>query len=165
MYEQSFTKEDCSQIFEEVSYDIFPLVIHERDLKITCLSLPNTEVFCSPIFDEYAAEENILYYDQEIADSHHDSHEDAVSNSFIKDDCHDDQIVSFEIFKDDDQNTPCYDEEIRVPSQEFCERSDSIPLGFAILNLMKALLFKIFQKLLLFMVMINLLFKIIMKMV
>ena len=109
VYEQSFTKEDCSQIFEEVSYDIFPPVIHEKDLKIACLSLPDTEVFCSPIFDEYAAEENILHYDQEIADSHHDSHEDAiniVSNSFIKDDCHDDQIVSFEIFKDDDQITP-----------------------------------------------------------
>ena len=84
-------------------------MICEKDLKIACLSLPDTEVFCSPIFDEYAAEENILHYDQEIADSHHDSHEDAiniVSNSFVKDDCHDDQIVSFEIFKDDDQITP-----------------------------------------------------------
>ena len=29
-----------------------------------------------------------------------------VSNLFIKDDYHDDQIVSFEIFKDDDQITP-----------------------------------------------------------
>jgi hypothetical protein len=63
----------------------------------------------SDVHEEYAAEENILHYDQEIVDSHHDSHEDVtnmVSNSFIKDDCHDDQIVSFEIFKDDDQITP-----------------------------------------------------------
>jgi hypothetical protein len=63
----------------------------------------------SDVHEEYAAEENVLHYDQEIADSHHDSHEDViniVSNSFIKDDCHDDQIVSFEIFKDYDQITP-----------------------------------------------------------
>ena len=60
----------------------------------------------SDIHEEYAAEEDILHYDQEIADSHHDSHEDVtnmVSNLFIKDNCHDDQIVSFEIFKDEDQ--------------------------------------------------------------
>jgi hypothetical protein len=63
----------------------------------------------SDVHEEYVAEENTLHYDQEIADSHHDSHEDVtntVSNLFIKDDCHDDQIVSFEIFKDDDQITP-----------------------------------------------------------
>ena len=33
---------------------------------------------------------------------------------------------SFEI----SQNTPCYDEEIRVPRQEFCDELDSIPFGF-----------------------------------
>ena len=33
---------------------------------------------------------------------------------------------SFEIF----QNAPCYDEEIRVPRQEFCDELDSIPFGF-----------------------------------
>jgi hypothetical protein len=56
----------------------------------------------SDVHEEYIAEENILHYDQEIVDSHHDSHKDVtnmVSNSFIKDDCHDDQIVSFEIFE------------------------------------------------------------------
>ena len=26
--------------------------------------------------------------------------------------------------------TPCYDEEIRVPRQEFCDELDSIPFGF-----------------------------------
>jgi len=62
----------------------------------------------SDVHEEYVAEENILHYDQEIADSHHNSHEDViniVSNSFIKDGCHDNQIVPFEIFKDDEQIT------------------------------------------------------------
>ena len=56
MYEESVIKEDCSQIFEEVSYDIFSPITDEKDLKIAFLSLPDTEFFCSPIFDKYADE-------------------------------------------------------------------------------------------------------------
>jgi hypothetical protein len=56
LYEESVIKEDCSQIFEEVSHDIFSPVTDEKDLKIACLSLPDTEVLCSPIFDKYADE-------------------------------------------------------------------------------------------------------------
>lgn len=59
--------------------------------------------------EEHVAVEENIHYVQEIVDSYHDSHEDViniVSNSFIKDDCHDDQIVFVEIFKDEDQITP-----------------------------------------------------------
>jgi hypothetical protein len=56
LYEESIIKEDCSRIFEDVSYDIFPPVTDEKDLKIACLSFPDTKVLCSPIFDKYAEE-------------------------------------------------------------------------------------------------------------
>jgi hypothetical protein len=56
LYEESIIKEDCSQIFEEVYYDIYPPVNDEKDLKIACLSLPDIENFFSPIFDKYADE-------------------------------------------------------------------------------------------------------------
>jgi hypothetical protein len=56
LYEESVIKEDCSQIFKEVSYDSFSPVTDEKDLKMACLSLLDTEVFCSPIFDKYADE-------------------------------------------------------------------------------------------------------------
>jgi hypothetical protein len=56
LYEELIIKEDCSQIFEEVSHDIFLPVTDEKDLKIACLYLPDIEVFCSPIFDKYADE-------------------------------------------------------------------------------------------------------------
>jgi len=35
---------------------MFSPVTDEKDLKIACLTLPDTEVFCSPIFDKYANE-------------------------------------------------------------------------------------------------------------
>jgi hypothetical protein len=56
LYEESVIKEDCSQIFKEVSYDSFSPVTDEKDLKMACLSLLDTEVSCSPIFDKYADE-------------------------------------------------------------------------------------------------------------
>jgi hypothetical protein len=56
LYEESVIKEDCSQIFKEVSYDSFSPVTDEKDLKMACISLLDTEVSCSPIFDKYADE-------------------------------------------------------------------------------------------------------------
>ena len=75
---------------------LYPECCHEFSLRYKD---PNTQ-------EKYVAAGDISHHDQQIADSHHDSHEDVVnivSDSFIKEDCHDDQIVSFEIFKDDDQ--------------------------------------------------------------
>jgi hypothetical protein len=56
LYEESVIKEDCSQIFKEVSYDSFSPITDEKDLKMACFSLLDTKVSCSPIFDKYADE-------------------------------------------------------------------------------------------------------------
>jgi hypothetical protein len=54
LHEEIVREEDFSELFQEVAYDMFSPVIGEKDLKIACLSLQDTEVFCSPIFDKYA---------------------------------------------------------------------------------------------------------------
>jgi hypothetical protein len=60
LHEETVREEDFSELFQEVAYDMFSPVIGEKDLKIACLSLQDTEVFCSPIFDKYAdGEEHI----------------------------------------------------------------------------------------------------------
>jgi hypothetical protein len=59
----------------------------------------------SDVHEKYVAIENTLQY-PEIVDPHYDSHEDAlniVSDSSIKDDCHDDQIIPSENFQDVEQ--------------------------------------------------------------
>ena len=78
---------------------LYPECCHEFSLRYKD---PNTQ-------EKYVAAGDISHHDQEIADPHYDSHEDAfntVSNSSIKNDCHDDQIVSFKTFKDEDQIIP-----------------------------------------------------------
>jgi hypothetical protein len=54
LHEGTVREEDFSELFQEVAYDMFSPVIGEKDLSIACLSLQDTEVFCSPIFDKYA---------------------------------------------------------------------------------------------------------------
>lgn len=39
LHEGSILEDNCSQIFEEASYDMFPAVTEEKDLKIACFSL------------------------------------------------------------------------------------------------------------------------------
>jgi hypothetical protein len=58
------------------------------------------------IHEDFAAAEDISYCDRGIVDPHYDNHGDAfdiVLNANIKDGCHEDQIISFENFKDDEQ--------------------------------------------------------------
>jgi len=54
LHEESVIEDDCSQIFEDVSYNMFPAMIEKKELKTSRLSLQDTGVVCSPVFDEYA---------------------------------------------------------------------------------------------------------------
>ena len=56
LHERSVMEDDCSQILEDVSVDMFPAMIEKKELKTSCLSLQDTGVVCSPIYDEYADE-------------------------------------------------------------------------------------------------------------
>jgi hypothetical protein len=56
------------------------------------------------IHEDFVAVEDISYCDRGIVDPHYDNHGfDIVLNANIKDGCHEDQIISFENFKDDEQ--------------------------------------------------------------
>jgi hypothetical protein len=74
------------------------------------------------IHEDFAAAEDISHHDQGIVDPHYDNHGDAfdiVLNASMLDGCHEDQTISFENFKDDEQIDTSAEESYRSELQSY----------------------------------------------
>jgi hypothetical protein len=75
-------------------------IVHQRDDQ-KCM-----HVVVNDLHEEYVAEVNTIHHDQEISDSHHDSHSDAfviASNASPDLCCHEEEIVPIENLKSEEQ--------------------------------------------------------------